>query len=31
MRDSVMFSVVREEWPAVQEQLLTRLSSLSPG
>lgn len=27
MRDTVMYSVIREEWPAVQEQLMTRLSA----
>lgn len=27
MRDTVMYSVIREEWPAVQEQLITRLSA----
>lgn len=27
MRDTVMFSVVREEWPAVQGQLLARLAA----
>ena len=27
MRDTVMYSVIREEWPTVQEQLITRLSA----
>ena len=29
LRDTVMFSVIREEWPAVQEQLHVRLGSLA--
>jgi N-acetyltransferase len=29
MRDTVMFSVLREEWPAVQDGLLARLATLS--
>ena len=27
MRDSVMYSVLRDEWPAVEEQLLARLAA----
>ncbi|MBX9582477.1 MAG: GNAT family N-acetyltransferase [Gemmataceae bacterium] len=31
VRDSVMFSVIREEWPAVRDRLLARLAAYDTG
>jgi RimJ/RimL family protein N-acetyltransferase len=31
MRDSVMFSVIADEWPRVQQGLLERLGAVSPN
>lgn len=31
MRDSVMFSILSDEWPAVQQGLLARLGALPPS
>ena len=31
LRDTVYFSIVREEWPAVRDGLLARLSALTPA
>jgi hypothetical protein len=31
VRDSVLFSVISGEWPAVKERLLTRLAAFAAG
>jgi hypothetical protein len=31
LRDSVYFSVIRDEWPSVRERLTARLPAAQPG